>query len=123
MNFQYIQKFLILISVIAFIIAFNYFDRIKNGFREGMVESDLIMNKNDAFCENHRGKSEDLEESCGKLTEQNCNSTSCCVWASPGKCLAGSASGPTFNSDDKGKTIELDYYYYQGKCYGNGCSK
>lgn len=122
MNLQYIQKWFILFVVIGTIIGFNYYDRIKNGFKEGMMEGDPIMKKNDSFCESHRGSSGVLQESCGKLTENNCNNTSCCVWASPGKCLAGSATGPTFNSDDKGKTIELDYYYYQNKCYGKGCS-
>jgi hypothetical protein len=82
-----------------------------------------LLNKEDAFCENHRGKSGVLEESCGKLTEKNCNSTNCCVYTSENKCVAGSAKGPTFNSDEKGKTIALDYYYYQNKCYGPKCAK
>jgi len=88
---------------------------------EGMGNS-LLINKNDAFCESHRGKSTTLNENCGKLTEQNCNTTSCCVWASPGKCLAGDEKGPLFNSDTNGKTMNLDYYYYQNKCYGKNCS-
>lgn len=88
--------------------------------KEGMVSSGILA-KEDAFCEVHRGKSGMLNESCGKLTQENCTSTSCCVWASPGKCMAGGIKGPTFNTDKHGKTNQLDYYYYQNKCYGSKC--
>jgi len=90
---------------------------------EGLTGSNtsIISNKSDSFCEHHRGSSHVLEESCGKLTQRNCNSTSCCVWTSDNKCLAGKANGPTFNTDDNGKTKNLDYYYYQNKCFGPKC--
>ena len=90
---------------------------------EGSVKQDtsIIQNKSDAFCEHHRGSSHILEQSCGKLTQDNCNSTSCCVWTSNNKCVAGKANGPTFNTDKNGKTNNLDYYYYQNKCYGSKC--
>ena len=81
----------------------------------------IAMNKSDAFCEIHAGSSGTLEESCGKLTKNNCSSTSCCVWTSDNKCLAGNQGGPTFNSNKNGKTRELDYYYFQNKCYGTKC--
>jgi hypothetical protein len=82
----------------------------------------IIVNKNDAFCQHHTGSSHILEKSCSKLTQGNCNTTSCCVWTSNKKCVAGKVSGPTFNTDDNGKTQNLDYYYYQNKCYGSKCS-
>jgi len=78
-----------------------------------------ILSGNKAFCETHKGF--DQETSCNKLTNYNCNLTSCCVWTSDNKCKAGTASGPTFGSDSKGKTQPLDYYYYENKCYGTGC--
>jgi hypothetical protein len=37
--------------------------------------------------------------------------------------VAGGARGPTFNTDENGKTNNLDYYYYQNKCYGAKCKK
>jgi len=123
MNIQYIQKHKLLILYTAFFLLFLIYIFIFSNifhFKEG-IENNVIISKEDAFCESHRGKSGVLEDSCGKLTEKNCNSTSCCVWASPGKCVAGNKNGPTFNSDDRGKTIELDYYYYQNKCYGKKC--
>jgi hypothetical protein len=85
------------------------------------MDTNIPMNKNDAFCESHRGSSGTLDESCGKLTQGNCNSTSCCVWTSDDKCKAGNIDGPTFNSDSNGKTKVLDYYYFQNKCYGDKC--
>ena len=88
---------------------------------EGFEDNSIIMNKSNAFCESHRGSSGALDESCGKLTQTNCNSTSCCVWTSENKCMAGGQGGPTFNSDTKGKTKQLDYYYFQNKCYGDKC--
>jgi hypothetical protein len=92
------------------------------GLSNASPNTSIISNKNDSFCEHHRGSSHVLEKSCGNLTQKNCNSTSCCVWTSNDKCVAGKATGPTFNTDDNGKTQNLDYYYYQNKCYGPKCS-
>jgi len=84
-------------------------------------DTSIIMNSSDAFCQTFLGSSGKLDDACGKMTRNNCNDTSCCVWTSDGKCRAGNASGPTFNSDENGKTRALDYYYFQGKCYGEKC--
>lgn len=89
---------------------------------EAMVNPE-ILTKSDAFCESHRGSSNTLNNECQKLTKHNCLSTSCCVYTSENKCLAGGKTGPTFNSDANGKTKNLDYYYYQDNCYGANCPK
>jgi len=91
------------------------------GLANPKPNTSIIVNKSNAFCENHRGSSHILEQSCGELTQDNCNSTSCCVWTSNNKCVAGKANGPTFNTNKNGKTKNLDYYYYQNKCYGSKC--
>lgn len=91
------------------------------GLANPKPNTSIIVNKSDAFCENHRGSSDILEQSCGELTQDNCNSTSCCVWTSNNKCVAGKANGPTFNTNKNGKTKNLDYYYYQNKCFGPRC--
>ena len=94
-------------------------------FKEGLTNNpntSIIINNTDAFCEHHRGSSNLLEKSCNKLTKNNCNSTSCCVWTSNNKCVAGNSKGPSFNTDTNGKTQNLDFYYYQNKCYGTKCS-
>lgn len=66
------------------------------------------------FCATHTGSSHTLIESCGKLTNQNCNLTSCCVMLNGKKCVPGNKDGPTFKSLN-GEPIEIDYYYYQNK--------
>jgi hypothetical protein len=93
---------------------------------EGLTQkqdSSIVINANDAFCESHRGSSGSLDGSCGKLTQNNCNTTSCCVWTSDDKCVAGGAGGPTFNTGADGKTTSLDYYYFHNKCHGTKCPK
>ena len=82
----------------------------------------LITDKSDAFCESHKENKNMLNQLCNKLNQKKCNSTSCCIWSSNNECVAGNKDGAIFNSDKKGKTINLDYYYYQNKCYGNKCS-
>lgn len=84
---------------------------------EGLSNPDtsIIMDKNNAFCESHRGSSGALDKSCNKLTQNNCGKVSCCVWTSDEKCVAGSKNGPTFNTDSNGKTKSFDYYFFEGK--------
>jgi hypothetical protein len=84
---------------------------------EGM--NPLTINTTQAFCDTNKGFN--LETECNKLTKYNCNLTSCCIWTSDNKCKAGSQDGPLFGSDSKGKTIPLDYYYFQNNCYGEKC--
>jgi hypothetical protein len=83
------------------------------------LDNQIPTSGSKAFCDTHSGF--DLEQSCEKLTKYNCGLTSCCVWTSDNKCKAGNQSGPMFNSDNKGKTKPLDYYYFQNKCYGDKC--
>ena len=78
------------------------------------------------FCKNHEGDRKSLQESCSKLTKDNCVATSCCVYAKmKGKeqCHSGDIHGPTFRRNEQGKTHDIDYYYFRHKCYGDGCPK
>lgn len=126
---KYILKIFIMVFLIFALIVFINSIVTKNllqvvtleGLTNSDVDTNIIMNKSDAFCENHLGSSGTLDESCGKLTQDNCNTTSCCVWTSTNKCMAGNETGPTFNTDSNGKTKDLDYYYFQNKCYGAKC--
>ena len=88
--------------------------------KEGFDNS-LSSNKADAFCKSNSSSSNALNQKCNQLTRGNCGQTSCCVWTSDQKCVVGGSGGPTLNSDDKGKTKNMDYYYYQNKCYGSKC--
>jgi len=133
MDLKYILKIFIIVFIILSLISFVKtvgFDVTKPADDpkkllqtvtiEGLASS-IAINANDAFCESQRGSSGSLDGSCGKLTKNNCNSTSCCVWTSEDKCVAGDAGGPTFNTGADGKTNSLDYYYFHNKCHGNKC--
>lgn len=96
-----------------------------------IVEEPLLLGPKDFintdlekdFCNGFKGSgsTQKLNEQCGGLTNTNCVTTSCCVLANGTKCLAGSANGPTFLTNLDGSNINVDYYYYQGKCYGSKC--
>ena len=125
MELKYALKVFIIAFLIFSLILFMRFIELnsKDMSNEGFAAPDtsIIINKSDAFCETYKGSSGKLEQSCKKLTNGNCNSTSCCVWTSDNKCAAGGKGGPTFNTDLKGKTNALDYYYFQDVCYGGKC--
>uniref|UniRef100_A0A6C0LMS5 Uncharacterized protein n=1 Tax=viral metagenome TaxID=1070528 RepID=A0A6C0LMS5_9ZZZZ len=82
----------------------------------------LATNKHDAFCNTNVGNSNTLNKNCSRLTSDHCKSTSCCVFTSDDKCVAGGEDGATFNTAN-GKTKKLDYYYFENKCYGEKCPK
>lgn len=68
-----------------------------------------------SFCESYRGSSAQLNTECGRLTQKNCNETSCCVFTN-NKCVAGNANGPTYNTDNNGNT-NTSPYYFQNQCF------
>ena len=111
-NVKNILFYFIVFIILFGLICVNFTKKFLEGF-----DTSIIVNKNTAFCKNHIGSSAILNDSCNKLTKNNCNSVSCCVYTSNNKCVAGSESGPTYNTDENGKTINLDYYYYQNIKY------
>ena len=74
------------------------------------------------FCKSFLGSSDKLQTQCNQLTKDNCKNSPCCVFMDGRKCVAGDAKGPTFQTTPTGSKINMDYYYYQNKCYGN-CPK
>ena len=114
---------ILLIIVLIFFMNLNIEERPKKLLQVVTIEGleNTIKTGADAFCESYKGSSGELNSACGNLTNKNCNATSCCILSSDKKCVAGNASGATYNTDDNGKTINLDYYYYQNKCYGDNC--
>jgi len=80
-------------------------------------DTSIDLNPISDFC---KSGSDSLKTSCGKLTKKNCNSTTCCIMLNGKKCVAGNEDGPTFKTES-GEDINIDYYYYQNKCYGNSC--
>jgi hypothetical protein len=118
---KYILHIILLMSIIILgIFILHSVVGVTNPIMEGFDEP-LSNNKADAFCKSNSSSSIALNKKCNQLTNSNCGLTSCCVWTSNQKCEVGGSGGPIFNSDDKGKTKHLDYYYYQNKCYGSKC--
>jgi hypothetical protein len=87
---------------------------------ENQALEELKLNPASSFCESYvnDSSSHDLEGACQKMTKNNCLKTSCCVYYG-NKCAAGSQDGPTYKSNSDGEPFDIDYYYYQKKCYGN----
>jgi hypothetical protein len=85
----------------------------------------LLLTPVASFCEHNKMNGSALQTQCSALTYDNCNSTSCCVWAGAssqiGKCTAGDAKGSMYKTDTNGNSINVDTYYYQNKCYGPQC--
>jgi hypothetical protein len=121
MNNKYILKILFIIFFILIaIILLTLIGSNINEQMEGFDNNPLNINSSQSFCNINKGAQQ--ETSCNALTKYNCGLTSCCIWTSDNKCKAGNQSGPLFNSDSKGKTIPLDYYYFENQCYGPKCS-
>lgn len=60
------------------------------------------------------------EQSCNALTSDVCASTTCCVLLGGAKCVSGDSNGPFMKANYSDPFIKnKDFYYYNGKCYGN----
>jgi len=86
------------------------------------LDQDQEFNFNGAksFCENYRGKSDELNKAAKGLTDESCKTSTCCVLVqgqNGNTCMAGDVNGPTFQKDLKGNLISMDAYYYLGKRY------
>ena len=113
---KYMLNVIIIIFMVAVIVLYNIYNR------EGFATTPLSDNKADSFCKSNSSSSNNRNKKCNQLTKNNCNLTSCCVWTSDEKCVAGNEEGPIFNTDNNGKTKNLDYYYYKNICHGSKCS-
>ena len=76
------------------------------------------------FCQQNASVSLDtIEKKCNSLDNETCASTDCCVLLGGEKCVAGSQTGPSIQSNYNDLSLKnTDYYYYRGRCYGN-CSR
>lgn len=72
------------------------------------------------FCNHYKDRPDDLERMCNDLSGNTCGSTSCCVLLGGQKCVYGNENGPKFKSNYSNFLVKNpEFYYYQGKCYGN----
>jgi hypothetical protein len=72
------------------------------------------------FCNEYKNNLSKLEAKCNTLDKTSCGSTTCCALLGGVKCVAGNNGGPIDKTNYSDIYIRnRDYYYYQGKCYGN----
>ena len=75
---------------------------------------------NGGFCSALGSTPLQMEDKCNSLERDICASTDCCVLLGGQKCVKGNESGPHFKNNYSNFLIKnKDYYYYQGKCFGN----
>jgi len=71
-------------------------------------------------CSYYKDQPKKLEEMCLAVDNNNCGAMSCCVLLGGSKCVSGSALGPHNKLNYGDITLrDKDYYYHDGKCYGN----
>lgn len=75
-----------------------------------------LMDDNDYLNEIYFNRNPlEMETVCKNMDKETCGLTSSCVYVGNDKCVPGNKRGPYTTYSD----INLDYYYYRGKCYGN----
>lgn len=122
MNKKNLLNIIVLFLIfMLFTFIFFYYTKFKEGLNDMYIDTNLSTNFANSFCESRQLSGDELKNSCQKLTQNNCRSTSCCIWTSNEKCDAGGKDGLLFNTDSNGKPISLDYYYYKDTCYGEKC--
>lgn len=72
------------------------------------------------FCQQERNNHMKIEETCMGMNKNQCASSQCCILLGGSKCVAGNEQGPTNISHYNDTLLKnREYYYYQGKCFGN----
>ena len=72
------------------------------------------------FCSYYGTQPDLLEQKCNAIDNASCAATTCCVLLGGQKCVSGNQSGPTMKANYSDFLVKnKDFYYYQGKCYGN----
>ena len=88
---------------------------IKEGFNDFDIDD---MSGEKSFCRQYKSTPHILNEKSKVLTKSSCMNTDCTVWTSNELCVAGSLDGPVYRNQD-GNPVNIDFYYYMNKCYGN----
>lgn len=80
----------------------------------------VTTNVGGGFCNKYKTNNAKIEETCNTINNETCAATTCCVLLGGQKCVAGGESGPIMKDNYSDYMISnKDFYYYQGKCYGN----
>jgi hypothetical protein len=99
------------------------------GFNKNKTKSkfeSVVKNSTLNFCERFKGNNHLIEKKCNSQSNSRCKTRNCCVLIktnNTNKCVSGNKFGPTYHTDEKGNELNIDYYYYHDKCYGDLCPK
>uniref|UniRef100_A0A6C0JJF4 Uncharacterized protein n=1 Tax=viral metagenome TaxID=1070528 RepID=A0A6C0JJF4_9ZZZZ len=97
-----------------------YLSRTANVFKTSKKNSYETASVKGGICNYYKTNLSDLENACRSLDPNVCAATNCCVLLGGSKCISGNQNGPTFMSNyGDPLLINRDFYYYQGKCFGN----
>jgi hypothetical protein len=80
----------------------------------------VSTSQNTGMCNFYKNDPNQLEQQCNAINGNVCAATSCCVLLGGQKCVSGDEAGPKMKSNYSDYLVaNKDFYYYQGKCYGN----
>jgi hypothetical protein len=101
----------------------NYEDSVFLSRTSGLSSTSPIENTASMLggsCSYYKNNPDKLEEICQSVDKNNCGSMNCCVLLGGSKCVSGNESGPTMKANYSDIFVKnRDFYYYNGKCYGN----
>jgi hypothetical protein len=119
---NYLDIFLVVIILFfikMFIVLNNINFEKNNSHKSGInISIEPFANKYKSFCENLKGKTDELEKECNKMSNNNCTKLDCCVLLKPStgnelKCLAGDQYGPAYHTDKINNNIDYDYFLHK----------
>jgi len=87
-----------------------------------IVNTPTYVTSNDGggFCNKYKDDAIQMEQQCNAINNETCAATTCCVLLGGQKCVAGGQNGPIMKDNYSDFMVaNKDFYYYQGKCYGN----
>lgn len=98
-----------------------YLSRTAGGIIDAPAHNSLLYDTSKkGICELYAHMPEALEEKCNALSADVCASTNCCVHLGGAKCVSGNKQGPFVKANYSDIFVKnKDYYFYNGKCYGN----
>ena len=128
MERKYILKIFIailfIISLIIFINTFGVYFNAEPVAIEGMNYSNRDNNEEKKAkaikAYKTKCKKSNSMKKCNdtKYKDNFFKNTKYCIWTNTNKCVPGNTDGRAYDKD-----VELDYWYFKGKCYGKNCPK
>jgi hypothetical protein len=101
-RFDYVLRITIIILIILSILAslgISFADKPVIVRKIVTIEAFDKTKMNDyanGLCDKYASNPQQIEQTCNKLTKDNCKVPSCCGWLNDNKCVAGNKSGPTY---------------------------